>query len=754
MFKLRWISVLLMLCLLCSFMTVSSAEDEEGLIADFVEEAVEEVQEYELAIPDGVDGEVFLPGEVTDEPDDSSQMVMAATSGDSLESALPIAFGTTYDGAITDTNASDFYKVTLPSSGCMTFCATAKLEYVFYYLYDASGKQLWSNKPHWDTTTCESVITPELRLTAGVYYIAVKKSGRTGQYSFSVSFESAEESFAETGNGTNNSIETASKIAFDQFYRGQIAINDTRDFYSFTLPSSGCVAFSATAKMEYVNYYLYDGSGKQIWSSTPHWNTTTCENVTNQDLNLTSGTYCLSVKQSGTKTGGYSFSLSFESAEESYTETGNGTDNSMETANGIDFDEIYNGQIAINDAQDFYRLALTSSGCVVLSATAKMEYVYFYLYDDAGKQIWFNNPHWNTTTHEIVINPELRLKPGIYYIAVKQYSNRVGRYTFNLSFENAMESFEETGSDDVIDWPNEITTNITYRGQLGINDTHDFYAFTLSENMDLTIRLVAGCEYINITMYDDAGKQMWSSAPHWNTVKKQVDFSKETTLSAGSYRLCVHQNGKRTAAYTLELIKPDEKTPEPTNTVEPAVEPTAAPDEEPGFETVSINACDVWPIPSKVYSGKYIKPEPTVTYGGSLLAKGYDYVVSYSNNKEIGVATVTIKGIGSFEGKIQTTFTIKPKAVKLTKLSAGKNQLKVNWKKGVGGVTGYQLQYSLKRNFTTIKEVMINKGSTIKTTLKNLKSKKTYYVRIRAFKKIGSKKYYSKWSEVLSKKTK
>lgn len=59
----------------------------------------------------------------------------------------------------------------------------------------------------------------------------------------------------------------------------------------------------------------------------------------------------------------------------------------------------------------------------------------------------------------------------------------------------------------------------------------------------------------------------------------------------------------------------------------------------------------------------------------------------------------------------------------------------------------------MKLNFKKAKKVTITKVSTKAKTLKGLKKKKKYFVRIRAYKKSGSKKIYGKWKKI-SKKTK
>lgn len=52
------------------------------------------------------------------------------------------------------------------------------------------------------------------------------------------------------------------------------------------------------------------------------------------------------------------------------------------------------------------------------------------------------------------------------------------------------------------------------------------------------------------------------------------------------------------------------------------------------------------------------------------------------------------------------------------------------------------------------KSVTVTKQKTTKATVKKLKSKKKYYVRVRTYKKVNGKKIYSSWSKVKSVKTK
>ncbi len=65
------------------------------------------------------------------------------------------------------------------------------------------------------------------------------------------------------------------------------------------------------------------------------------------------------------------------------------------------------------------------------------------------------------------------------------------------------------------------------------------------------------------------------------------------------------------------------------------------------------------------YTGSPITPAPTVVYNGKTLRLGTDYSVTYSNNTNIGTATVTVTGKGSYLGSVKKTFKITKKAAQI-----------------------------------------------------------------------------------------
>ena len=70
-------------------------------------------------------------------------------------------------------------------------------------------------------------------------------------------------------------------------------------------------------------------------------------------------------------------------------------------------------------------------------------------------------------------------------------------------------------------------------------------------------------------------------------------------------------------------------------------------------------------------------------------------------------------------------------------------------------VSGYQIQVATDKKFKKNKKtVTVAKQNASKKTVKKLKSKKKYYVRVRSYKIVNGEKVYGKWSKIKSVKTK
>lgn len=153
---------------------------------------------------------------------------------------------------------------------------------------------------------------------------------------------------------------------------------------------------------------------------------------------------------------------------------------------------------------------------------------------------------------------------------------------------------------------------------------------------------------------------------------------------------------------------------------------------------------------SYVYDGKKKQPSVTLKVGLKVLKNGTDYKVTYKNNQKVGTASMIINGTGKYTGKVTKKFKIVPKGTSVSKVTVKSKGFAVSWKKQAKSTDGYQLQYSISKKFTkkTTVTKIVKKSSKTKLGVKKCKAKKKYYIRVRTYKMVKGKKYYSRWSRV------
>ena len=77
-------------------------------------------------------------------------------------------------------------------------------------------------------------------------------------------------------------------------------------------------------------------------------------------------------------------------------------------------------------------------------------------------------------------------------------------------------------------------------------------------------------------------------------------------------------------------------------------------------------------IVAQTFTGEPLTPAVSVTLDGNPLTAGTDYRVTYANNVAVGEATLTVTGIGNYQGSLQTTFAIVPTMAQVITAPAGR----------------------------------------------------------------------------------
>ncbi len=155
----------------------------------------------------------------------------------------------------------------------------------------------------------------------------------------------------------------------------------------------------------------------------------------------------------------------------------------------------------------------------------------------------------------------------------------------------------------------------------------------------------------------------------------------------------------------------------------------------------SLSDCTFSEVKNYQYTGKKISPAVTASLACAALnttyqlVKDQDYTITYENNKKYGEASITLTGMGYYEGTHTIYFGIVPKKVTNIKITSPKAlQAKITWKT-VAGADGYLIErYNSKlKTYETIGILKNKKWQVFYDGADTLKHNKTYKYRISAF---------------------
>ena len=146
-------------------------------------------------------------------------------------------------------------------------------------------------------------------------------------------------------------------------------------------------------------------------------------------------------------------------------------------------------------------------------------------------------------------------------------------------------------------------------------------------------------------------------------------------------------------------------------------------------------------------------------YRSTKKASGYKKIATvtglkYVDTKANGGAMYyyKVRSLRTVNGTVRSAYSaikaaiVKPNNTTLTKATPLANGLQATWKKTTG-ITGYQIQIAPTKTFAKPKLYASPATSTTRKIVK-LGKKKTYFVRVRTYKKIAGKNYYSAWSNI------
>ena len=419
--------------------------------------------------------------------------------------------------------------------------------------------------------------------------------------------------------------------------------------------------------------------------------------------------------------------VEYQRINDYYGETEN--NDTYDTATYIEPNITYEGNYSKRDDIDIYKFQMQQSGLAVINLKnniSKYDYSYTLYEEDKYGNIY--------EIKRISGSGRVRLPEGNYFIEIKSYTSQAyGEYALNVAVTYETPLAFEQEKNNVKSQANEKQANTWYTGNLNTLADVDFFKILIDKNSYLAIEFKVPRQLepdiISITLYDSQLNELQSAR---NTSNPYL-ITKEKLYPEGAYYICIRSEENYGEAFEEDY--------------------SFSLKQREAVSRKNIAALSFSKVSPMQYTGKAITPVPVVKDGDTVLQKGTDFTVTYNKNKNIGSAGIKITGIGNYTGTKTIKFDIVPKKVSLKSVKqAGKGKLKISWTKS-SGAQGYEIYRYIKPNGTYRKIKSLSNVNTVTYTNSGLKNNTKYYYKVRAYKKVSGKTYYSAYSNIISNTT-
>jgi hypothetical protein len=477
--------------------------------------------------------------------------------------------------------------------------------------------------------------------------------------------------------------------------------------------------------------------------------------------------------------------------------------NSYEAANGISLGDSVGGNQSDSGDVDYYKVIPENNGKITIDFKHTYEdnwkgwNILLVHYAD-GSYVELSSTNVSLSDNEKITLPFIGAKKGeAYYIVVtcrdnNSYAYTAADYTISTSFD-ASEYIEREGNDSY-SAATAIGLGKSCAGVLNDSSDKDYYLVRPDADGKITVDFKHTYEdnwkgwNISLVHYADGSYVELSSSNVSLSGNEKITFPFIGAKKGEAYYIVVTCRDNNSYAYTAADY-----------TISTSFKKTAYAEKEENDTYAAATTIKA----NKTYTGimnsssdkdnyKIVAPETgTLSFKFAFPYEDgsyywYVYIYQYANGEykqlesthiyqnsadtKVNIAKVDVKknGIyyivveegyevhsGTDEYKIIATYSAKPKATTITGTSAKTDRVTLTWKKQTKQVTGYQIQYATNSKFTKNKtSVLVKSAKKSSETITGLSGKTTYYFRIRTYKTVSGKKYYSEWSKVQTVKTK
>ena len=429
------------------------------------------------------------------------------------------------------------------------------------------------------------------------------------------------------------------------------------------------------------------------------------------------------------------------------------------------------GTLTDENKADYYRYTVPAGSSVELNLTltSYMSSVKVSVYNAGGNETGSKYYYANSSTGQTTENITYYLNPGTYYIGLKRSSGSDGRYTINVSSKKLYNT--DTTYDDTIAAAHKLPLTIEVTGMLAAEaeDEIDIYRLDVTEPGTMRYQLKFYMNIMQFKLLDGQGNEIRSKYYYWNSNLKMGTEDFSFALEKGTYYIVVKRDGYN-GKYALNQIftSASSSENEPNNSMETA-------------QTVTLGKKNTGVIAIGGDTDFYkieVASKRNITFNISFSGVEYLYFYLYdadgnqlkynssyyNNNTKKGNLTKIYKlSAGTYYAQLKSyssgsgTYTLtasttkaptkgKITTIKRTKKNwSGNRSIYLKWAKSTNA-EGYQIYVATNSKFKNADKYTTTKRT---YTTGSYKTGKTYYVKVRGYRKNSDGEYiYGSFSAV------
>ena len=348
--------------------------------------------------------------------------------------------------------------------------------------------------------------------------------------------------------------------------------------------------------------------------------------------------------------------------------------------------------------------------------------------EDQVTTFWSGNVYYSSNVDPKTASETFAFERGKYVLKVHPSGSNSGAYKIKASFTAANNQEVEPNND--YETARQLKANTTIMGFISETDRYDFYKITIPFKQNVKIIFTSRIRDAYLAVYDHNFIAESNELNVWYASESDPKTGVyEAVLNKGTYYIRIRPSGDNCGRYqikafyrtasnvkvsSLSISGKKQLVAGTSTTLKAVVSPSNASKKSVTWKSSNTSVATV------SASGKVTAKLPGKT-----------------------VITATAKD-GSGKKKSCTVIVVPRRHTSLTTAKLFSKRAIVVWNKQKG-VSGYQIQYSRNSSFRGAK-TLTKSASYNAVNLSNL-AKTKYYVRIRAYKKIGSRTYYGSWSK-------